>query len=471
MTSSAYLSIRGYAIHKSELNANQIIDIKKELTITPYSSGPIRNITNFPIYRESAIKLYMPKYYGIKLFGEPIIPSTIPTGTPISVPFSGVLKDYQSDAVNTFIEHKHGLFEVGCGKGKTVCALNIVHRLAVKTLVIVHMEFLMDQWIKRAQQFLPTAKIGKIQGNIIDVDGKDIVIGMLQSISKRDYDTDIFKSFGLIIIDEVHHISAEVFSQALFKINARYMLGLSATMERKDKTSNVFKMFIGNVIYQNLEQSDQCVHIRAFRFKSNDEEFAKIEYDYRGNMMYSTMINKLCTYNRRSTFIVNIVLGILKEYGDRQQIMILAQNKNLLTYMHDAFIHNKITDIGYYIGGMKQSALDESSKRRIILATFSMASEALDIPTLSTLVLATPKSEVQQAVGRILRVRHCDPPLVIDIIDEHYVFKNQWTKRKKFYMSQNYLINNMNYVPDDFNKDDRDDSVIGAGCILAFDKV
>lgn len=108
----------------------------------------------------------------------------------------------------------------------------------------------MNQWIERIQQFLPGARIGKIQGQIIDIDNKDIVLCMLQSLVLKDYPSSIFDSFGLTIIDEVHHISSETFSNALFKVVTKYMLGLSATMNRKDGTTKVFKMFLGPVVHK-----------------------------------------------------------------------------------------------------------------------------------------------------------------------------------------------------------------------------
>ena len=143
-----------------------------------------------------------------------------------------------------------GLLEIDTGLGKTVIALNILTKLNVKTLIIVHKEFLMNQWIERIEEFIPTAKVGKIQGSKKDIEGKEIVIGMLQSLSMKDYDYELFNSFGLTIIDEVHHMGAEVFSQALYKVVTKYMLGLSATMDRKDGLTSVFKMFIGDIIHK-----------------------------------------------------------------------------------------------------------------------------------------------------------------------------------------------------------------------------
>jgi superfamily II DNA or RNA helicase len=95
--------------------------------------------------------------------------------------------------------------------------------------------------------------------------------------------------------------------------------------------------------------------------------------------------------------------------------------------------------VGYYVGGMKEPELKKSETRQIIIATYAMASEALDIKTLTTLVLATPKTDVVQAVGRILRVKH-ERPLVIDIVDSHEVFLSQWQKRRKYYLQNNYTV-------------------------------
>jgi superfamily II DNA or RNA helicase len=122
-----------------------------------------------------------------------------------------------------------------------------------------------------------------------------------------------------------------------------------------------------------------------------------------------------------------------------QQMMLLAHNKNVLKYLHDAIVFRQIASVGYYIGGMKEGALKETESKRIVIATYSMAAEALDIKTLTTLIMVTPKTDIEQAVGRILREKH-GSPIVVDIIDSHGPFQNQWTKRKQFYKKQNYKI-------------------------------
>ena len=103
------------------------------------------------------------------------------------------------------------------------------------------------------------------------------------------------------------------------------------------------------------------------------------------------------------------------------------------------FVQNNITTVGYYVGGMKKEDLQETESKQIVLATYAMAAEALDIKTLSILVMATPKTDIIQSVGRILRVKH-EQPIIVDILDTHDVFQNQYVQRKRFYKKCNYKI-------------------------------
>jgi superfamily II DNA or RNA helicase len=336
----------------------------------------------------------------------------------------------------------------------TVIALNIISKLQTKTLVVVHKGFLLNQWVERIEQFLPGARVGKIQGQVIDIDNKDIVIGMIQSLSMKEYPQKMFSSFGLTIVDECHHISSEVFSRTLQKIVTRCMLGLSATMERKDGLTPVFKMFLGDIVYSEKREEEDPVVVKGIEYiAKDDDEFNETKYDYRGNPAFSTMITKLCSYSHRTEFILSVLKKELEIKPD-QQIMILAHNRNLLTYLYQAIETRGIATVGYYVGGMKEAELKKSETKKVIVATYSMAAEGLDIKTLSTLILATPKTDVVQAVGRILRVKH-DRPLIVDIVDSHDMFKKQWYKRRAFYLKCKYRVmytNNEGYLVDKWNE-------------------
>ena len=213
MEINAYLGQKGYTISKNELTVEKQKQIRNDLTIKPFVMGsPMNdNQKSFPAYRESANKFYVPHYYGVENFGPPK-QYKVNEGTDINLEFAGILRDYQEPVVNKFIQHCNdvkyggGLLELPCAWGKTSASLYVLSKLKKKALVIVHKEFLMNQWIERIQQFLPKARVGKIQGQIIDIEDKDIVIGMLQSLSMKEYPASTFETFGLTIIDEVHHI-------------------------------------------------------------------------------------------------------------------------------------------------------------------------------------------------------------------------------------------------------------------------
>ena len=442
---STYLGPNGYTIYKDCLEKPDIRLLREELNVRPYiPKSPIQTPA-YPVFRENEQKFFLPRYYGLKNYGTPE-ENRLPPGTDIHVPFVGDLRDYQLHIVDVYKQAAAdvggGLLEIPCGRGKTVIALKIISEMKKKTLVIVHKGFLLNQWIERMTQFLPTARVGRIQGQIIDIEDKDIVIGMLQSLSMKEYPATLFHSFGLTIVDECHHISSEVFCRSLQKIMTAYTLGLSATMNRKDGLTKVFKMFLGEIVYSEERENTDQVLVKAIQYEVDNADFNEMCYDYRGNPAYSTMISKLCAFSPRSEFLLQVLtkeLAAAKEIGLAMQVMILAHNKNLLTYLHDAIQHRGIATVGYYVGGMKEAALKASETCQVIIATYAMAAEALDIKTLTTLILATPKTDIVQAVGRILRVKH-ERPMVIDLIDSHEVFLSQWQKRRKYYTSNQYKI-------------------------------
>tara|TARA_B110000858_G_scaffold6837_1_gene7466 strand:+ start:1950 stop:3491 length:1542 start_codon:yes stop_codon:yes gene_type:complete len=450
-----YLGQKGYTIKKEFISIQEQNLIKKELTMKPYvPKNSLAKPKSFPVYRESNKKLYLPKFYGVKHYGDPEI-SKIGSGKEIDIEFKGELRDYQLPVIDAYMkaaeETGGGLLELHTGAGKTVCGLRIISKIKRKTLIIVHKEFLLRQWMERIEQFLPTAKVGRIQGSIIDIEGKDIVIGMLQSLSMKKYDIKLFSDFGLTIVDEVHHISSEVFSRSLFKIVSRYTLGLSATLTRKDGLTKVIKMFLGDVVFSKKRKGENKVLVKAIEYISGDSDFDNEVLNWRGQVNYTSMIKKLCEYNRRSEFLLHILEDTIKKGSVEDQIMILAHNKNVLHYLHDAIKHRNIATVGYYVGGMKEKDLKISEGKKIIIGTYAMAEEGLDIKSLTTLLMATPKVSVNQAVGRILRKKDHEA-LVIDIVDVHGIFQRHWTKRLRFYKKQKFKV-----IKSDSNNFDNDE--------------
>jgi superfamily II DNA or RNA helicase len=440
-----YVGQYGYTILKKNITEEQLANIKDDLTVKPCIPSAPKGAANkkiFYAFRYTPKKIFVPYYYGISKFGIPT-ETRLPEGEPIVADFSGELRPKQVPVVNAYMTHiksdekSGGLLELPCAFGKTCLAMYIISLLKTKTLIIVHKTFLLNQWIARITEFLPGVKIGRIQGNVVDIEGADIVIGMLQSLSMKEYPKGTFDCFGLTIIDEVHHISSETFSKSLFNIVTKYTLGLSATMNRKDGTSRIFKMFLGDVRFKG-KREHRDVKVKCISYTSPDPVFNAIEYDQYGNPSYSTLVTKICNYIPRSNFIIQVIEDMMTE-NPSQQLMAICTNKSLVHYILDTIKAKGVITVGKYIGGMKESALDESAEKQLIVATYAQASEGLDIKTLTTLLMATPRTDIEQTVGRILRDQDSLPE-VVDIIDPHRMFISQSTKRKRFFKEEGYSI-------------------------------
>jgi superfamily II DNA or RNA helicase len=337
----------------------------------------------------------------------------------------------------------------------TVCALYIIAALRKKTLVVVHKDFLLNQWRERLSTFLPSARIGIFKAKTQDVFDKDIIIGSLQSLSMKDYDVKaMFGDVGLLCIDECHRTGAEVFSRLYRRINTRYTLGLSATVSRKDGMTKVFKWHIGDIVYKASTANKDVVHVLLKDFKDGKDErderdegydgggYGKEVTMFNGKLNLARMINTLCDYPPRLAFVVSCICDILRKEdgGDTRKVLVLSDRRSQLDSMY-RMLEGEGFACGFYYGGMRPAELKVSETKQILLATFAFCAEGLDVPKLDTLVLASPKSDIIQSVGRILREKpknRSNTPIIVDIIDNYSIFGAQARKREKFYASKSY---------------------------------
>ncbi len=264
--------------------------------------------------------------------------------------------------------------------------------------------------------------------------------------------SDVASEFGMVV-SNCHHLSSETFSRALPKISARVTLGLSATPQRKDGLTKVFKWYLGDIIYQASRPNNPNVNKRAWAVRLDAEAagYGTEKLTCVGNVNTAAMINQITAHTLRTAFIGKIALSILAK-NPKRQVMVLSGRRKHLDDIYGSIIatvspenRHSLPSIGYYVGRMNQEELKESEGCRVVLATYSMASEGLDIKTLNSLILATPMSDVTQAIGRILRKEEesC-PPLVIDIVDDFSVFRRQAKKRRKIMQKQGFAITDVN---------------------------
>ena len=447
------LSFNGYGVAKKN-NEVLISQLQEELTMNPIINFSMTNDNDqktFKIYTENDKRLYIPRYYGLQKFGIPD-KCTLSEGTHCeNMVFQGTLRDQQLEPVNNFIKaasdplKRGGIISVPCGFGKTIMSVYIACHFQKKTMFVSHKDFLNQQFIETVKQFVPNAKIGIIKQKKVDVDGKDFVVASLQSLAMRDYDINIFKEFGLVIIDEVHHLGAEVFCRAFQKLNVSKILGLSATLNRKDGMRKVFEYYIGKSVYKLIKKDEVNVNVEIHKYFDPNVEYSRNLLLWNGKPNNTGMISNICSFVPRNNYIIDVLKRVLKEEPDRK-VLILSERRNQLTALEELIdVFNISDDVGYYVGGMSQKTLDESAKKNIIMATYQMAAEGMNIPSLNTVIFASPISDIQQSVGRILREKPSERkyiPLIIDIWDEFSLFTRKGYTRIKYYKSNNYTMKN-----------------------------
>ena len=454
---------RGYGLNKSELTDTELKELRAELTVQPFVPKDYQmndGSTSFKVFQESASKIYLPKMYGLKKFGTPDVVK-LNDGADINIPFNGKLRNEQKEPTDAFLAAARdptqmgGVLNMACAAGKTVMALYLISTLSKKTLVIVHKEFLLQQWRERIQEFLPTARIGLIKAQHVDVVDKDIVLGSLQSLSMKEYDDDVFNDFGTLVVDECHHTSAEVFSRALRKVNFKYSLGLSATIQRKDGLTKVFMWYLGSVVYSATKRKGDVVTVKAVEYFDSHSAYSTECLMGRDKLNISRMINNICDFVPRTSKLMEIWHGVY-EKEPKRRTLILSDRIVHLEKM-GAILKDWNIPYGYYIGRMSDAELKKTADEAIvILGTFQFCSEGFDVQGLDTLILASPKSDIVQSVGRILRQKPEDRlhiPIVIDLMDMFSVFENQAKKRMKYYNKCGYDIEHEPLYPTDEQKD------------------
>ena len=440
------LTLHGYRIPKTEVS--NLIHLKGCLTVRPYIPKVFvdpRFVARYPVYKESEKYIYVPKHYGIQEYGAYRETMRDVAETDANYwEFSGSIRPTQQVVVDSFLkpEPRDGIISLQTGGGKTVCALYIASKLRVPTVVLVHSTFLRDQWIERIQAFLPNARIGTVQGETVDIEDKDVVVGMLQTISMKDLPPKLFEKIGLVIVDECHHIASESFSQAIPKLTSKYMLGLSATPERKDKLMHVINWFLGPILYQSdtNDKIDAGVKVEVVEFETDDESFNEIVYNKAGVMATVSMINKLVEFEARNKLVAELIEDVFAE--PNRNVLVLTDRVEHTKKLLSMLPEHIQKESGILSSGMKPGVRDEfCASKRILISTYQLVKEGFDNARLNTLVMATPRPDIEQIVGRILRVeksKRTTEPLIIDIVDP--TFRRQFQTRLGLYKERNYVI-------------------------------
>lgn len=440
---------KGYRItlpNKEEFQTikNELTFIEKETSFN--ENKPKLTIKCYKLIQNKPLSLYVPRAYGIKRFGLPTTDTDIKSeeyGEGEELKFNGTLRENQQNIVLSVMKHFEtqdntgGILNVSTGQGKTVMALNLITLLKAKTIIFVNKQMLLDQWAERIQQFIPTARIGFIQGNRCQVNDIDICLAMYQTFSQRCQNTfqrSWFQSFKFLIVDETHNISTQTFSRILDYVQSKYRLGLTATL-RKDGFEKVYEYHLGPVI---VEYKPTVVVPKVYIYTLNHNIPLELNR-YTKKPDYTKMITHLCSHKERNEELVNIILENITKKNKRKLILFTERVRHCKELANKIKQTSSNLSVGVFTGKTKKKDISDVLDSNIICATYSIAKEGFDLPSLDTLIFATPKKEITQVLGRILRKKNENVPLVIDIYDEPIgLFKGSFYARKRYYYQNKY---------------------------------
>jgi hypothetical protein len=496
---SRILTHRGYSIVKASLDESTTKEVLTALTVAPKVNARYAGkdgAASFKLYKESPLRWYFPRAWAIERFGAPDS-NVLCEGTSLSTTaaeFKGVPYQYQTDIINKFIDAgANGLICVPCGKGKTFMALRIASLLKKRFLIVVDKEFLMNQWKGEIQALMPNLRIGILQSDThqigtetitakalglaelkalakqaglriggtkdelmarlteanVDCAPKsetvqyDCTICMIQTLCVQTFADGTFNDYGFTIFDECHHLGAQHFSRTLQKIQTKKMLGLSATPTREDGLSKVFHWFLGPPIHwEKTREPDPQVEVQAVFITSTNLQYTTVPTNWRGEPVMATLLTNVLGCEERNQEIAKHILGFCAD--PLRKILVLSERIGHLQMIESLILESAPITIAYYIGGMKDDEREAgAATAQVLLASYAMASEAMNIKTLNTVVLASPRKNVEQSTGRILRVRPDQRqvhPVIVDIVDVHTMYRSQWRKRAIYYRKCSYNI-------------------------------
>lgn len=332
-------------------------------------------------------------------------------GMPLDHRFHGQLTTVQEAAARALLAHDTGVFVAPPGVGKTVIGTYLVASRACSTLVLVHRKPLLDQWLAQLALFLGVDQeaVGQIAGGKRTPTGR-IDVAMIQSLVRKDSVADLVAGYGQVIVDECHHLPAVQFERVLREVKARYVVGLTATPQRRDGHHPIAQMQLGPVRFKVDAKSHAAARPFEHRLRVRETAFRTAAHD--GKVIIQTLYAALARDESRNAMILDDVVRALEE--GRSPIL-LTERKDHLEYFASrlARVARNLVVLQGGMGAKADRAVRAqleaipSNEERLLLATGRYIGEGFDDARLDTLFLALPvswKGTLVQYTGRLHRL-------------------------------------------------------------------
>ena len=384
------------------------------------------------------------------------------TGKAIDVQFNGVLRAEQQPAAEALLSNNIGVLSATTAFGKTVIAAHLIGQRKVNTLVLVHTQALLNQWKASLSEFLTINEvlpelpkkrgrkkersvIGQLGGTKNTVAGI-VDIAIIQSLISGDDVKELVKDYGMVIVDECHHVSAVSFERVLKEVNAKYVYGLTATPTRQDGHQPIIYMQCGPIRYlvDAKEQAEKRTfehyllpRFTTYRSAVTDKGIATIYKDLAENEIRND----------------HIVKDVIKALKDGRTPIVLTERREHVLLLADklnGYCKNIVTLFGTASAKVRRETIDKlqaipKNEQLVIVATGKYVGEGFDYPRLDTLFLGLPiawKGKVAQYAGRLHRnYPGKNEVQIYDYVDIHVpVLENMYQKRLKGYAAIGYKI-------------------------------
>lgn len=392
----------------------------------------------------------VPKFFGLSAFGRPAQDlrsdgRLIATAWNEDVSLrpeqaSGLAKTHDT------LAHWGGAFFVAdCGFGKSVVIARLVHETKRRAMIVVPRLTLVQQMLQDfggvasdRKPLLSGCRVGVLQGSWdkcgASLDSCDVVIASLDSLAQFTFPQSFWQTFGLVVFDEAHHMAAKTLSAILPHVPCKRIVGFSATPNRKDGLEPVLFWLLGptSFVFQRLPCVTGKMHTVVVK-RVRGEPIQDV-FRWGGQLAFTDMLTAVASHEGRNARLVALATELLQT---RKKVLLISAFRDHCDVLADALRAH--TSVRVLHGGKKRVRDEEECP--CLVATYGLLEEGFDDPDLDTVVLCTPRSTVQQTVGRIERSKEGKAtPLVVDVVDSNPVFFAMWNKRRNFYVSRGFQV-------------------------------
>ena len=370
-------------------------------------------------------------------------------GKRLNIEFNGELRDEQIQALNKMMEFDTGILHAPTGFGKTVISCKMIAERRTNTLIITHTLQLLKQWKERLTEFLNIDEIGELGGGKNSITNK-VDIASIKSLWNNGKFNEIVKNYGMIIIDECHHLAAFTYENAVNTVNAKYVYGVTATPNRENGHTPIIKMQCGDIRYEvDFKNFNKNLNIPMKVYVKNTH-LSFVNKDIT-NYTITEINNFIAKDILRSE---KIIEDVKNEFKNGKNLLVLTERIEHMRYFQKKL--SKLSDnIFIYHGGLTKKDFqiyDELKKKiinnnenKIIIATGSYIGEGFDDSSLDILFLTMPISgitKVTQYTGRLHRKNENKHEIIVyDYVDDNFSqTRNMFEKRRKTYERLGYNI-------------------------------